>query len=164
MLCSSLKFIVHDWCSIIWRCKWMTYWSFIRKHYLSIVNLPEVGVKGEVADCGGVPIGDREKDSWRARHSLQLKLGSRRLFYKAWLTLIEAVPLMWLFKKKGTQIQGDFFNWASPENVSRLALPINPSTGPPLNYQSMRITKHLDFLLSLGGASLGLYRFLKLVT
>ena len=69
-------------------------WSFIRKHYLSIVNLPEVGVKGEVADGSGVSIGDREKDSRRARHSLQLKLGSRRLFYKAWLTLIEAVPLM----------------------------------------------------------------------
>ena len=25
MLCSSLKFIVHDWCSIIWRCKWMAW-------------------------------------------------------------------------------------------------------------------------------------------
>ena len=56
-------------------------------------------------------------------------------------------------------VQGDFFNWASPENVSRLAPPINPLTGRPLNHQSMRITKHLDFLLSLGGASLGLYRF-----
>ena len=71
-----------------------TCWSFIRKHYLSIVNLPEVGVKGEVADGGGVSIGDREKDSRCARHSLQLKLRSRRLFYKAWLSLIEAVPLM----------------------------------------------------------------------
>ena len=40
-----------------------SYWSFIRKHYLSIVDLPEVGVKGEVADCGGVTIRDREKDS-----------------------------------------------------------------------------------------------------
>ena len=65
-----------------------------QKHYLSIVNLPEVGVKGEVADCGGISIGDREKDSRCARHGLQLELGSRRLFYKAWLTLIEAVPLM----------------------------------------------------------------------
>ena len=53
-------------------------------------------------------------------------------------------------------IQGVFFNWPSPENVSRLAPPINPSTGPPLNLLSMRITKHLDFFRSLGGASLGL--------
>ena len=30
-------------------------------------------------------------------------------------------------------VQGGFFIWASPENVSRLASPINPSTGPPLN-------------------------------
>jgi len=37
--------------------------------HLSIVDLPEVGVKGEVADGGGVTIGDREKDSRRARHS-----------------------------------------------------------------------------------------------
>ena len=28
-------------------------------------------------------------------------------------------------------IQGGFFNWASPENVSRLAPPKNASTGPP---------------------------------
>ena len=56
-------------------------------------------------------------------------------------------------------IQGAFFNWASPENVSRLAPPRNPSTGPPLNLLSMKITKHLDFFLLLGGASLGLYRF-----
>ena len=46
-----------------------------------------------------------------------------------------------------THIQGGFFNWASPENVSRLA-PSKPS--------SMRFTKHLDFFRSLGGASLGL--------
>jgi len=31
--------------------------------HLSIVNLPEVGVKGEVADGGGVSIRDREEDS-----------------------------------------------------------------------------------------------------
>ena len=52
-------------------------------------------------------------------------------------------------------LQGDFFNWASPENVSRLAPPINPSTGPPLNLLRMRITKHLDFFLSLGGGQSG---------
>ena len=46
---------------------------------------------------------------------------------------------------------GVFFNWASPENVSGLAPPINPSTGPPLNLPSMRITKHLDFFRLLGG-------------
>ena len=56
-------------------------------------------------------------------------------------------------------IQGVFFNWASPENVTRLAPPIKPSTGPPLNLLRMRITKHLDFFRSLGGASLGLHRF-----
>ena len=28
-------------------------------------------------------------------------------------------------------VQGDFFNWASPENVSRLAPPKNALTGPP---------------------------------
>ena len=54
------------------------------------------------------------------------------------------------------EIQGGFFNWASPEKLSRLAPPIYPSTGPPLNLLSMRITKHLDFFRSLGGASLGL--------
>ena len=53
-------------------------------------------------------------------------------------------------------MQGDFFNWASPENVSRLAPPINPTTGPPFKSKSMGITKHLDFFRSLGGASLGL--------
>ena len=31
----------------------------------------------------------------------------------------------------GYEIQGGFFNWASPENVSRLAPPKNASTGPP---------------------------------
>ena len=60
------------------------------------------------------------------------------------------------------KIQGGFFNWASPENVSRLAPPINPLIGPPLNLLSMRITKHLDFFRSLGGASLGLYRFFEI--
>ena len=31
----------------------------------------------------------------------------------------------------GYEIQGVFFNWASPENVSTLAPPKNASTGPP---------------------------------
>ena len=31
------------------------------------------------------------------------------------------------------KIQGDFFNWPPPENVSRLAPPKNAWTGPPLN-------------------------------
>ena len=31
-----------------------------------------------------------------------------------------------------SNIQGDFFNWASPENVSRLAPPKFAWTGPPL--------------------------------
>ena len=36
--------------------------------------------------------------------------------------------------KKGRyapKVQGDFFNWASPENVSRLAPPKFAWTGPP---------------------------------
>ena len=69
---------------------------------------------------------------------------------------------IWDLALKWSHIQGDFFNWASPENVSRLAPPINPSTGPPLNLLSMRITKHLDFFRSLGGASLELYRFFEI--
>ena len=36
-------------------------------------------------------------------------------------------------------IQGDFFNWASPENVSRLAPPKFAWTGPPLNCLSVGI-------------------------
>ena len=32
-------------------------------------------------------------------------------------------------------VQGGFFNWPSPENVSRLAPPQNASTGPPLLYK-----------------------------
>ena len=30
-----------------------------------------------------------------------------------------------------TNVQGDFFNWASPENVSRLAPPKFAWSGPP---------------------------------
>ena len=37
-------------------------------------------------------------------------------------------------------IQGVFFNWSPPKNVSRLAPPKNASTGPPLNLVRMRIT------------------------
>ena len=33
--------------------------------------------------------------------------------------------------EKGTVVQGDFFNWASPENVFRLAPPKFAWTGPP---------------------------------
>ena len=33
---------------------------------------------------------------------------------------------------------GWFFNWASPENVSRLAPPKNASTGPPLLWKSSK--------------------------
>ena len=33
-----------------------------------------------------------------------------------------------------SHIQGDFFNWASPENVSRLAPPKFAWTGPPPNF------------------------------
>ena len=36
-------------------------------------------------------------------------------------------------------LQGDFFNWPSPENVSRLAPPKFAWTGPPLNFVSVGI-------------------------
>ena len=38
-----------------------------------------------------------------------------------------------------THVQGDFFNWPSPENVSRLAPPKFAWTGPPLNFVSVGI-------------------------
>ena len=34
-------------------------------------------------------------------------------------------------------IQGVFFNWAFPENVSRLAPPKNALTGPPLHFEKV---------------------------
>ena len=46
-----------------------------------------------------------------------------------------------------------------PLKMSLLAPPINPSTGPPLNLLSMRITKHLDFFRSLGGGQSGTLTF-----
>ena len=59
-------------------------------------------------------------------------------------------------------IQGDFFNWAPPENVSRLAPPKNALTGPPqfekvLSMAAERgeIPNTLTFLIP-RGASLGL--------
>ena len=36
-------------------------------------------------------------------------------------------------------IQGDFFNWASPENVSRLPPPKFAWTGSPLNFLGVGI-------------------------
>ena len=38
------------------------------------------------------------------------------------------------------RITGCFFNWDSPENVSRLPPPKFASTGPPLNFLSVGIT------------------------
>ena len=56
-----------------------------------------------------------------------------------------------------------FFNWASPENVFRLALPKNASTGPPyfekvLSMAAGReeISNTLTFSIPRGGGSLGL--------
>ena len=89
----------------------------------------------------------------------QVFFGEKTLYQKI---LHQIENDFWLFYPFFGFIQGDFFNWASPGNVFRLAPPRNPSTGPPLNHQSMRITKHLDFLLSLGGASLGLYHFFEI--
>ena len=58
------------------------------------------------------------------------------------------------------QLQGDFFNWASPENVSRLAPPKNALTGPPqfekvLSMAAERgeIPTTLTFLIPRGGQS-----------
>ena len=48
------------------------------------------------------------------------KNGDGKINYSEFRVMMGAHPL----------IQGVFFNWASPENVSRLAPPINPSTGP----------------------------------
>ena len=79
--------------------------------------------------------------------------------FRSWESVNKVVLLYvfgWQLVQSRSFIQGGFFNWPSPDNVSRLAPPINPSTGPPLNLLSMRITKHLDFFRSLGGASLGL--------
>ena len=42
-----------------------------------------------------------------------------------------------LITNLGRIIQGDFFNWASPENVSRLAPPKFAWSGPPLNFLSV---------------------------
>ena len=57
-----------------------------------------------------------------------------------------------------TDLQGGFFNWASPENVSRLAPPKNASTGPPyfkkvLSMAAERgeIPNTLTFLIPRGG-------------
>ena len=53
-----------------------------------------------------------------------------------------------------------FFNWDSPENVSRLAPPKFAWTGPPPKFSKcwnhIHFARHLDVFRSLGGASLGL--------
>ena len=46
------------------------------------------------------------------------------LFLKVWIRLLSI-------------LQGDFFNWASPENFSRLAPPKFAWSGPPLNFLSV---------------------------
>ena len=57
-------------------------------------------------------------------------------------------------------MQGDFFNWASPENVSTLVPPKNASTGPPyfekvLSMAAGRgeISNTLTFSIPRGGQS-----------
>ena len=56
-------------------------------------------------------------------------------------------------------IQGDFFNWASPENVSRLAPPNLLGLGPPKFYwrwNHIHFARHLVIFDHGGGSSLGL--------
>ena len=48
--------------------------------------------------------------------NLALNMGDRGL---------SDIVLLW------AHIQGDYFNWASPANISRLAPPKNALTGPP---------------------------------
>ena len=52
-------------------------------------------------------------------------------------------------------IQGDFFNWPSPENVSRLAPPKFAWTGPPPNFSKcwnhIHFARHLGVFRSEGG-------------
>ena len=58
------------------------------------------------------------------------------------------------------KVEGDFFNWASPENVSRLAPPQNASTGPPcfgkvlsMAAEKGEIQNTLTFSIPVGGQS-----------
>ena len=60
------------------------------------------------------------------------------------------------YHKYNFYVQGGSLNWPPLKISPDWPPPINPSTGPPLNLLRMRITKHLDFFRSLGGASLGL--------
>ena len=60
-------------------------------------------------------------------------------------------------------IQGGFFNWASPANVSRLAPPKNASTGPPyfekvlsIATEKWQIPYTLTFSIPRGGQSAAL--------
>ena len=65
-------------------------------------------------------------------------------------------------------IQGDFFNWPSPENVSRLAPPKFAWTGPPPNFSKcwnhIHFARHLGVFRSEGGPVWDSNVFLKSVT
>ena len=65
-------------------------------------------------------------------------------------------------------IQGDFFNWDSPENVSRLAPPKFAWTGPPPNFSKcwnhIHFARHLGVFRSEGGPVWDSNVFLKSVT
>ena len=69
---------------------------------------------------------------------------------------------------RGELIQGDFFNWPSPENVSRLAPPKFAWTGPPPNFSKcwnhIHFARHLDIFWSWGGPVWDSNDFLKSVT
>ena len=56
-------------------------------------------------------------------------------------------------------IQGVFFNWHPPENVSRLASPKMPGLAPPKSFKyenHIEVLRHLRLFSIMGGASLGL--------
>ena len=65
-------------------------------------------------------------------------------------------------------VQGDFFNWDSPENVSRLAPPKFAWTGPPPNFSKcwnhIHFARHLGVFRSEGGPVWVSNVFLKSVT
>ena len=79
-----------------------------------------------------------------------------------YMTYVQDIPVLWnQLSKEASHIQGDFFNWASPENVSRLAPPKNALTGPPPHFEKVlsmaaergEIPNTLTFLIPRGGQS-----------
>ena len=69
------------------------------------------------------------KSTWLRLISLDKCEGEARVSSRKGKVLLS---LKFKVRKYVVEIQGDFFNWASPENVSRLPPPKNASTGPSL--------------------------------